>query len=45
MDHKFGLTTGGHNIAIDTIQNDIATACLTLSANLIRDETRAYTKR
>ena len=42
MDHKFGLTTGGHNIMIDIIENDIATACLTLGSNLIKDETAKY---
>ena len=30
IDHKFGLTTGGHNIMIDVIENDIAASCLTL---------------
>jgi hypothetical protein len=42
IDHKFGLTTGGHNIMIDIIENDIATACLTLGNNLLRDETAKY---
>jgi hypothetical protein len=42
MDHKFGLTTGGHNIRIDIIENDIATQCLTLASNLIKDETAKY---
>jgi len=42
MDHKFGLTTGGHNIMIDIIENDIAAACLTLGSNLIKDETAKY---
>ena len=43
IDHKFGLTTGGHNIMIDIIENDIATSCLTLGSNLLRDETAKYT--
>jgi hypothetical protein len=30
MDHKFGLTTGGHNIRIDIIENTIVAECLTL---------------
>ena len=42
MDHKFGLTTGGHNIMIDIIENDIATQCLILGSNLIKDETAKY---
>jgi hypothetical protein len=39
MDHKFALTTGGHNIMIDVIENDIRADCLTLGSNLIKDET------
>jgi hypothetical protein len=42
MDHKFGLTTGGHNIMIDIIENDIAAQCLTLGSNFIKDETAKY---
>ena len=42
MDHKFGLTTGGHNIMIDIIENDIAAQCLTLGSNLLKDETEKY---
>ena len=38
MDHKWNLTTGGHNIALDITQNEIATACLTLGANLLKQE-------
>src|ERR1700733_1833744 len=40
MDHKFGITTGGHNIMIDVIENDVSAGCLTLGSNLIKDETR-----
>lgn len=43
MSHKFSITTGGHNIRIDIINNEIATACLTLADNLMRDETRQLT--
>jgi len=43
--HKFSITTGGHNIRIDIINNEIATACLTLAANLLRGETRQLTPR
>jgi hypothetical protein len=42
VDHKFGLTTGGHNIMIDIIENDIAAQCLTLGSNLLKDETAKY---
>jgi hypothetical protein len=42
MEHKFGLTTGGHNIMIDIIENDIATQCLVLGANLLKEETAKY---
>jgi hypothetical protein len=42
MDHKFGLTIGGHNIMIDIIENDIRADCLTLGSNLISDETTKY---
>ena len=43
-DHKFGITTGGHNIMIDVIENDISAGCLTLGGNLIKDETTRFTK-
>jgi len=42
LDQKFGLTTGGHNIMIDIINNDITTACLVLGNNLLKDETARY---
>ena len=42
IDHKFGLTTGGHNIMIDVIENDIAAQCVTLGSNLIKGETAKY---
>jgi hypothetical protein len=45
LDHKFGLTTGGHNIMIDIIENDIATSCLILGNNLLKEETAKYTAR
>lgn len=38
MDHKWNLTTGGHNIGIDITTNKIAAACLTLGAKLLKDE-------
>jgi hypothetical protein len=41
--HKFSITTGGHNIRIDIINNEIAAACLTLASNLLRDETGHFT--
>jgi len=43
--HKFSITTGGHNIRIDIINNEIATGCLTLATNLLRDETRQLVAR
>jgi hypothetical protein len=39
IDHKFGLTTGGHNIWIEIIPHTIVAECLTLGSNLIKDET------
>lgn len=42
ISHKQGLTTGGHNIMIDIIENDIVTSCLILGNNLLRDETAKY---
>jgi hypothetical protein len=38
--HKQSITTGGHNIRIDIIENEIAAACLMLAVDLLRDETR-----
>ena len=38
IDHKLSLTTGGHNIMIDVIENDIDGKCLALASNLLRDE-------
>ena len=39
IDHKTSLTTGGHNIMIDIIPNDIATACLNLGKTVLDNET------
>ncbi len=38
IEHKFSITTGGHNIMIDVIENDISGECLTLAANLLNEE-------
>ena len=38
MDHKRGITTGGHNIMIDIIENEIDAGCLTMANNLLKDE-------
>ena len=38
IEHKQSLTTGGHNIMIDVIENDIDGECLTYAAHLLRDE-------
>ena len=40
IDHKSGLTPGGHNIMVDVIENEIAGKCLALGANLLREEIR-----
>ncbi len=42
--HKSSLTTGGHNIRIDIISNEITASCLTLISNLLREETRQLTR-
>ena len=42
MDHKFGITTRGHNIMLDIIENDIRAGYLTLGSNLIKDETKGF---
>jgi hypothetical protein len=44
MDHKFGITTGGHNIMIDVIENDVSASCLSFGSNLIKDETVRFMK-
>jgi hypothetical protein len=38
IDHKSGVSTGGHNVMVDVIENDIDAKCLALGANLARDE-------
>lgn len=40
IDHKFDVSTGGHNIMVEVIENDVAAKCLALGANLLRDEIR-----
>lgn len=42
IDHKNGLTTGGHNIALDIIPNQIAANCLDWGRRLLEDETAWY---
>jgi hypothetical protein len=42
IDHKTGITTGGHNIAIDIIPNQIASECLALGKRLLDEETAWY---
>jgi hypothetical protein len=41
IDHKLGLSPGGHNIAIDIIPNQIAADCLTVGTKLLTEETAA----
>ena len=43
IDHKTNLTTGGHNIMIDIIPNDIAAACLKIGKGVLDDETYWFT--
>lgn len=38
IDHKTGLTTGGHNIAIDIIPNEIAARCLEIGRGMLDEE-------
>jgi ABC-type amino acid transport substrate-binding protein len=40
IDHKYGITTGGHNIMVDVIENDIAAKCLNRAANMLDAEIR-----
>lgn len=42
MNHKFSLTTGGHNIMMDIIENDIASDCLSLGSSLLKAEIKSY---
>jgi hypothetical protein len=44
LTHKFSITTGGHNIRIDIINNEITADCLTLVANLLGEETRQLSR-
>jgi hypothetical protein len=39
IDHKWGLTTGGHNIRLDMIPNEIDADCLEIGRGLIVKET------
>jgi hypothetical protein len=45
INHKFSITTGGHNIQIDIIKNEIVAGCLMLAADLMREETRELAAR
>lgn len=42
INHKSSLTTGGHNIALDIIPNQIAAACLDYGRRMLDDETAWY---
>lgn len=42
IDHKSGITTGGHNIAIDIIPNHIAANCLQWGKRMLDDEAAWY---
>jgi hypothetical protein len=39
IDHKSNVTTGGHNIMIDVIPNDIAARCLDMGRAMLDEET------
>ena len=39
IDHKSNVTTGGHNIMIDVIPNDIAARCLDMGRKMLDEET------
>jgi len=41
IEHKWGLTTGGHNIQLDIIPNTIDAECLELGRDLVLKETAA----
>lgn len=43
MDQKFAITTGGHNILVDIIPNEIAAECLNLGAELLERDTATLT--
>lgn len=38
IEHKLRLTTGGHNIMIDIIPNEIAASCLEIGAQMLTHE-------
>lgn len=38
IDHKWDITTGGHNIRLDIIPNEIAAECLDLGRDLLNKE-------
>jgi hypothetical protein len=39
IDHKSNVTTGGHNIMVDVIPNDIAARCLDMGRAMLDEET------
>jgi hypothetical protein len=42
IDHKFAMSaSGGHNYRIDIIPNEMAAACLTIAANMVKTEAAA----
>ena len=44
IDHKMNINTGGHNIYIDIIPNDVAADCLKLGKDLLDQETAWFDK-
>ena len=42
MDHKFAMSaSGGHNYRSDIVPNEMAAACLTMAANMVKTEAAA----
>lgn len=42
IDHKWSLTTGGHNIRVDIIPNEIAAMCLNVGKSLLDRESEWF---
>lgn len=43
MEHKWAISTGGHNVGLDMVPNEIATQCLEIGRDLLVKE-NAYLK-
>jgi hypothetical protein len=40
--HKSAISTGGHNVRIDMVPNEIAVSCLSLGTDLLNAETKEF---